>query len=89
VGRDKHENESLGALLGDGCHLTVEGFPGAWVYFFRTPSEEDLKIAAGLAVRYSDAKDRHGVVVTVFGVDPPRAIITDPLEDDVLESLRV
>lgn len=89
VGRDKRENESLKALLGDLCHVTVEGFPGAWVFFFHTPSEKDLDIAARLAVRYSDAKDRRDVNVAVLGIDPPRTIIADPLDDDVLESLRV
>jgi tRNA-specific 2-thiouridylase len=89
VGRDHHENESLKSLLGDTCHLTVAGIPGAWVYFFNTPTTEDLEVAARLAVRYSDARDRRSVNVAVLGIDPPCTIVADPADDGLLESLRV
>lgn len=89
AGRDQHENEALRALLPEAWHLVVRDRPGSSVFALHDPSDDDLRVAGGIAARYSKMRDSASVVVTATRGGESSELVVDPLAVELTESLRV
>lgn len=89
VGRNHGENSSLLELRKEGeATLSPVGIPGPVVLLTGSFSEEDLLTAAGLCVRYSDAREGPVSLRRELGgkVD---IVAAAPLDEGLIESLRI
>lgn len=67
VGRDERENAVIRSLAGENSYmLTVEGVGSPFVLMTGTDAGDCLPLAASLCARYSDARHRSEVEVTVI-----------------------
>jgi tRNA U34 2-thiouridine synthase MnmA/TrmU len=90
VGRDMEENEKLKPLAEDGdFNMWVEGFGSPLALLEVGASEEDIRMAAALCARYSDAKRLDVVTVTVSNSSGSYNIDVAPAETVLIESLRI
>lgn len=94
VGRDESENNAIQALAenkdyllwvdGSGSPLTI-----VCANADSNPTNDDLKLAASICARYSDAKQLPVVEVTVVGKDSVFKIQTTPATSTILDSFRI
>ena len=64
VGRNRADNEAIRAFLGHGDTLLRSvDVPGPSVLLVGTPTDDDLRIAAGLCARYADGRRPDGVLI--------------------------
>jgi tRNA-specific 2-thiouridylase len=92
VGRDEEENRAIQSIAQEGdILLKVEGFGSPLVLICGEPDETQLRLAASICARYSDAKRLPSVDVTVFrvGGEGRFRIRTIPASDTLLSSLRI
>lgn len=90
VGRDKAENEKLKSLTEDGdFNMWVEGFGSPLTFIEKGAGEEDIRAAASLCSRYSDAKRLDTVSVTVSNKIGSYRLDVGPADTDIIESLRI
>ncbi len=90
VGRDMGENERLRPLaeVGD-FNMWVEGFGSPLAYLEVDASEDEIRTAAALCARYSDAKRLDMVTVTVSNSSGSYKIDVAPADTALCESLRI
>lgn len=94
VGRDEHENNTIRSLAENGDYLLwVDGFGSPLTIICTNadsvPRDNDLKLAASICARYSDAKRLPVVEVTVAGGGRRFKIQTAPATDSLLDSFRI
>jgi tRNA U34 2-thiouridine synthase MnmA/TrmU len=94
VGRDENENNTIQSLAeNDDYLLWVDGFGSPLTIVCANaddnPTDEDLKLAASICARYSDAKRLPLVEVTVVGKGSEFKIQTTPATSSILDSFRI
>ena len=90
VGRNELENKYLGALLSDkSWEFDVLDFPGALVFTFGEPSEDDFLEIAGICARYSKALTENTVAVIAKKGNKTREFIVKPAEQDDIDTLLI
>lgn len=90
VGRDNSENERMQPLTEPGdFNMWVEGYGSPLTLLEKGASEEDIRIAASLCARYSDAKRLPTVTVSIESSSGSYALDVAPADSAVIESLRV
>ena len=94
VGRDENENNAIQSLAdADDYLLHVDGFGSPLTIVCANadgdPTDEDLKLAASICARYSDAKRLSVVEVTAVGKDAEFKIHTTPATNSILDSFRI
>jgi predicted ribosome quality control (RQC) complex YloA/Tae2 family protein len=94
VGRDESENNTIQSLAeNDDYLLWVDGFGSPLTIVCANadgdPTDEDLKLAASICARYSDAKRLSIVEVTVIGKGSEYKIQTTPATNSILDSFRI
>ncbi|MDH5202272.1 MAG: hypothetical protein OEZ31_00905 [Nitrospirota bacterium] len=90
VGRDKAENETIQSLSESNDYLLkVEGYGSPITLVTGEITEETLRVAASLCVRYSDAKHLSEVeVIVVNGSDTFRLRVS-PADDEIIIRYRI
>jgi hypothetical protein len=89
VGRREEENNRLEALWERGdFRLWVKGFPGPMVLVPSPPpaSDEALRFAASVAVRYSDAPPGHVAEVACTNGDHQETFQSDACPDELIQA---
>jgi tRNA U34 2-thiouridine synthase MnmA/TrmU len=90
VGRDMEENERLRPLTEDGdFNMWVEGFGSPLACLEVGATEDDIRMAAALCARYSDAKHLDVITVTVSNSSGSYKVDVAPAETGLIESLRI
>jgi len=89
VGRHMAENASLEESREGRWYLKVVGFPGPVTLVEGDPSEEELKVAASIAARYSDGRDAPQVEVVCERNGERVNITVNPISDSELEDMRI
>ncbi len=89
VGRDETENHCL-ERSGTGAWLvTTIDHPGPTVLVQGEPDENELRLAAEITARYSDAKQLPRVQVVASRGERSRTLAVAPMPDEALERLRI
>ncbi len=90
VGRDESENDRLESLT-ETCdfNMRVEGYGSPVTFLECGASEEDIRVAAALCARYSDAKHLDSVTVTVSNAAGSYRLEVAPASAELTESLRI
>jgi len=89
AGRDQHENEALQALLPEATQLVCRDVPSSSVFVLHETNSADLLAAAGIAARYSKARNEGEVIVSATRLGAARELSVSPLSTEVIDSLRV
>lgn len=98
VGRDENENNAIQALSEDNDYLLwVDGFGSPLTIVCANadanangnPADEDLKLAASICARYSDANRLSIVEVSVKGKGSEFKVHTTPAANSILDSFRI
>jgi tRNA-specific 2-thiouridylase len=92
AGRDRQENETLlGLSLPQESKFTVQDIKSTYALLLGNPTEENVKLAAGICARYSDGQDRPNLVVRMWRESPSQLQLlpADPIGQSLLESLRI
>lgn len=90
VGRDENENNKIQTLAAKDDYLMyVENYGSPLTIICSNAAEDELKIAASICARYSDAKSLLEVAVTVFKSDSKFIIKTKPADDSILNTYRI
>jgi tRNA-specific 2-thiouridylase len=92
AGRDKSENETLLELSQPHeAKFTVQDIKSTYALLLGNPTDENVKLAAGICARYSDGQDRPNLAVRMWQESPSQfqLIPTDPMDQSLLESLRI
>jgi tRNA U34 2-thiouridine synthase MnmA/TrmU len=90
VGRDNSENEKMQPLAAEGdFKMWVEDYGSPLVLLEKGASEDDIRTAASLCARYSDAKRLDSVEVTVSNSIGSYKLVVAPAEESMVESLRI
>jgi tRNA U34 2-thiouridine synthase MnmA/TrmU len=94
VGRDENENNTIQTLAENADYLLwVDGFGSPLTIVCANadgdPTDEDLKLAASICARYSDAKQLPVVEVTVVGKDSKFKIQATPATNSILDYFRI
>ncbi len=90
VGRNEKENEILRSVASDEDFiLEVEGYKGPTTLICGNPTNEEIKLAASICARYSDAKKMPFVEVAVFKDNQKFKITATALSDSLLSELRI
>jgi tRNA U34 2-thiouridine synthase MnmA/TrmU len=90
VGRNSEENEKIKPLTEQGdFNMWVEGYGSPLTLLEKGATEEDIRIAASLCARYSDAKRLPVVTVTVENSSGSYKLDVPPAGADMIESLRI
>ncbi len=94
VGRDENDNTAIQSLAdADNYLLHVDGYGSPLTIVCANadgdPTDEDLKLAASICARYSDAKRLPVVEVTVVGKGSEFKIQTTPATNGILDSFRI
>jgi tRNA U34 2-thiouridine synthase MnmA/TrmU len=94
VGRDESENNTIQSLAdADDYLLHVDGYGSPLTIICANadgnPTDEDLKLAASICARYSDAKRLPEVEVTVVGKGSEFKIQTTPASNSILDHFRI
>jgi tRNA-specific 2-thiouridylase len=94
VGRDENENNTIQSLAeNDDYLLHVDGSGSPLTIVCANadgdPTDEDLKLAASICARYSDAKRLSIVEVTVLGKGSEFKIQAPPATNDMLDHFRI
>jgi tRNA U34 2-thiouridine synthase MnmA/TrmU len=89
MGRDESENEKVVLLQkADDWNIKMPDWPGPTAILRYAANEDEIKLAAGLVVRYSkkiDGKPQRGVVVQASCGDATITLEVDPLADTVFQ----
>lgn len=90
VGRDENENNMIQSLAeNDDCLLWVDGFGSPLTIVCGRSNEDDLKLAASICARYSDARQLPVVEVTVVGKGSKFKIQTTYATNSIPDSFRI
>jgi tRNA-specific 2-thiouridylase len=89
VGRNETENRYIEANWTGSWLATTIDYPGPTVLVQGEPDDEDLRRAASITVRYSDAKHLPSVRVVLRRGDESVTLEVAPITDEELEPLRV
>ena len=91
VGRNQSENEKIQGLMDEAdCRMWVPGFGSPIVAIKAGASDEDIRVAAALCARYSDAKHLPVVTVKVFkGAKAEVELDVTPSDEATLDALRI
>ena len=91
VGRDKDENEKLLSLKDEeGITLRVRDYPSPITIIPHGASQQDaIAKAASICVRYSDAPQGEGVIVTHFHQGKRYALMAKTLPQEEIERIRI
>jgi tRNA-specific 2-thiouridylase len=90
VGRHSEENDKLGPLAERGdFSMWVEGYGSPLTLLEQGATEEEIRTAASLCARYSDAKRLNVVAVTVTNSSGSYKLDVPPADEGLIESLRV
>lgn len=90
VGRDNTENNIIQSLSSDDDYiLNVKGFGSPLVLVIGDASEKDIKTAASICARYSDAKNLSSVEVGILNNRQCNTIHVRPAENDFINSIRI
>ena len=92
VGRNKEENEKLLSMAREGdVTLEVEGYKGPITLLRGKVTPDNLRLAAGITIRYSDAPRDEWVEVNYrrVGKGEEGKISAKAIQDNVLEKLRI
>jgi tRNA U34 2-thiouridine synthase MnmA/TrmU len=90
VGRDENENNAIESLAEKGDYLLwVEGYGSPLTIICGNATEDDIKLAASLCARYSDAKKLPEVELTVSVNDVRYTLTTPPADNSVLNEYMV
>jgi tRNA U34 2-thiouridine synthase MnmA/TrmU len=90
VGRDNNENDKLKPLTeGGDFNMWVEGVGSPLTHLGEGATEDDIRIAASLCARYSDAKHLDEVTVTVSNTSGSYRFAVTPADTTLIESLRI
>jgi hypothetical protein len=90
VGRDDEENRAIQAIAqGGDILLKVEGYGSPLVLLSGSPEEEEIRLAASICARYSDAKRLPSVEVIIFREGQRCRVNAIPASDILVSSLRI
>lgn len=91
IGRNEEENNKITSLASaDDILLEVAGVGSPITILRGAPGEKEIMIAAAMTARYSDAKKRPLVEVTVFNQrDLLYRLTSAPASNDIIESYRI
>jgi hypothetical protein len=89
VGRNKAENEKVWYLSAKGLILKIENYGSPIVLVTGEITDEAVRVAASLCVRYSDAKKLSEVEVTAIREGTIFKLTTASCADEMIEVLRV
>ncbi|NOX20808.1 MAG: hypothetical protein GXO99_06070 [Nitrospirae bacterium] len=91
IGRNKEENDQLKTLVEDGdLMMRVDGVGSPITVMRGTPGSDEIRLAASMTARYSDAKRQPQVTVTVFNKEGLLyKIDVQPAEDALLDRYRI
>lgn len=89
AGRDERENGILRTLLPYATLLQTRDQPGSSVFVLHQPNEDDLKIAAAMAARYSRLRNEDTVAVTATRGGSCAELLIRPLGMESVETYRV
>lgn len=90
VGRDENENNGIQILAAKDDYLMyVENYGSPLTIICSSAAEDELKIAASICARYSDAKSLSEAAVTVFKSGSKFIMKTKPADNSILNTYRV
>lgn len=90
IGRNEKENQKINELSeNDDYLLWVEGFVSPLAIITGNAEEKDIKLAASILIRYSDAKDLLEAKVSVSKNDKKYIIIAKPVDKTIISSVGI